>query len=228
MKPEITKNLFSYMKDIPASDPDTKVIEASAVNQDPKTKNLPSLFLKLSQEFHAFTPLKNTLADPVIRDYFSTLRSHNNLAGAKILSSVGGAAEIAKVPILGKWFALKSVLSDIEIARSKVHFQPRYALEQILNEAMVLDEIGYSKHIINIHYYGWFPNDNSSFANRNFVLLDFCTGGDLSSKSLRSTLFQNQSRYQHIVQAGYEMALALNTLRQLGVIHRDIKPRNIL
>lgn len=207
---------------------DTQVLADIPSNPDTRRqKSYQDQFSKLSQDLLYYSPLKQTVVNPSLKDYLASIQCRYSLMGASLLNSTGGAAEIAKFPFMGQWFALKTVLSEIELSR-KNHFQSRYAIEQILNEAMVLDEIGYNKNIINVHYYGWFPNDMSPFSNRNFILLDFCGGGDLSASYLRAALFTKEKRYRSILKIAYEMAQALNTLARLGVVHRDIKPQNIL
>jgi hypothetical protein len=207
--------------------PDTRAVDLAPSGLNSRGGTTSEDFVFLYEKYFSLNPLKNKEKDQSLEEYFSQLNFNYFHMGLQNIGAVGGAAEVYKFNFSGQRLALKTVLSDVEIGRNKSHFQAGYAIEQILNEAMVLDELGFQKNIVNIHDYGWFSPDSGPFAFRNFMVIDFIGGGDLNNRQMRQRL-QGGERYQVILQVAYEMALALNALHHCGIIHRDIKPHNIL
>ncbi len=96
---------------------------------------------------------------------------------------------------------------------------PAEMLEQILKrferEAKSLARLSHP-NIVTVHDYG-------EFDGAPYLVLEFCPGGDL-----RQRLHGKPMEWREAIQLILPVARALRAAHQAGVIHRDVKPSNIM
>jgi serine/threonine protein kinase len=89
---------------------------------------------------------------------------------------------------------------------------------RFLREAGAAGRLSGHPGIVTVHYAGILPDD------RPYLVMDFCPGGSLT----RWLKPQNRASEQRILDVGIRIADALAAAHARGVLHRDVKPANIL
>lgn len=89
-----------------------------------------------------------------------------------------------------------------------------------------IDSLKNEKEIFKVLKGNWFVKATFTFVHENYfcIVMDFMVGGDIGNLLEEyGALDENVSRF-YIAQ----VVMALDSLHKLGIIHRDIKPDNIL
>jgi serine/threonine protein kinase len=103
----------------------------------------------------------------------------------------------------------------VKVLRKRLRSRP-HLVERFLREAQVVAGLRHSG-IVPIHGMGRFPDGNF------FLVLDLIDGGDLTH-----LLKSGPISWTRAAQIVVEVARALQHVHQHGVIHRDLKPQNVL
>src|SRR4051812_27237698 len=120
-----------------------------------------------------------------------------------------GAVYLAEHPLIGKKVALKVIHRELASNREVV--------QRFFQEARAVNKIG-NEHIVEIHDFGVTPE------NDHFYIMEWLDGKTLASALSREKTFPTQ-RALHV---GAQIASALAAAHASGVIHRDLKPDNIM
>lgn len=92
------------------------------------------------------------------------------------------------------------------------------AVAAFLDEANVMAQLSAHPSIVTIHSAGLLPEDR-----RPYLVLEHCPRGNLGTR-FRTETFS----VQEALAIGIQLAGALETGHRAGILHRDIKPQNIL
>ena len=136
-----------------------------------------------------------------------------SIGNYRILSKIGvggmGAVYLAVHPLIGKKVALKVIHRELAGNREIV--------QRFFQEARVVNQIG-NEHIVEIHDFGVSPD------NDHFYIMEYLEGRTLASILTKDGML-NVMRALHV---GAQIANALSAAHEAGVIHRDLKPDNIM
>ena len=131
----------------------------------------------------------------------------------RILSKIGtggmGAVYLAEHPAIGKRVAFKVIHADLAGNRDVVL--------RFFQEAKAVNRIG-SEHIVEIHDFGVTPEGD------HYYIMEYLEGLTLASLLSREKAV-DVVRAMHI---GAQIASALDAAHAAGVIHRDLKPDNVM
>ena len=136
-----------------------------------------------------------------------------SIGNYRILNKIGtggmGAVYLAEHPLIGKKVALKVI--HRELASNKE------VVQRFFQEAKAVNKIG-NEHIVEIHDFGITPEGD------HFYIMEFLEGHNLASVLGHESVL-DVMRALHI---GAQVASALAAAHQAGVIHRDLKPDNVM
>jgi branched-chain amino acid transport system substrate-binding protein len=142
------------------------------------------------------------------------------IGGYEIINKIGegGMAIVyqARDPRLNREVAIKVIkpnFGDITV------FQQRFK-----REAQALAKLGDNPHILSVHNYSEYIEENETEGARAFLVTDYLPGGSLAQK------LQGQPRLsvQDALRISMQLLDALTYAHSRGVIHRDVAPGNIL
>lgn len=160
-------------------------------------------------------PTTKSSAQPLAGDLHSAwavIPAGQAIGNYRILSKIGtggmGVVYLAEHPLIGKKVALKVIHSDLATQREVV--------QRFFQEAWAVNKIG-DEHIVEIHDFGVTPDGD------HFYIMEFLEGISLANVIARGPL--DVVRALHI---GAQMASALAAAHGAGVMHRDLKPDNIM
>jgi serine/threonine-protein kinase len=131
----------------------------------------------------------------------------------RILSKIGtggmGAVFLAEHPLIGKRVALKVIHRELAGNREVV--------QRFFQEARAVNTIG-NEHIVEIHDFGVSPEGD------HFFIMEYLDGRTLAS------VLAHEGRLPVLraLHIGAQLAVALGAAHACGVIHRDLKPDNIM
>jgi tRNA A-37 threonylcarbamoyl transferase component Bud32 len=136
-----------------------------------------------------------------------------SIGSYRILQKIGtggmGAVYLAEHPLIGKKVALKVI--HRELASNKE------VVQRFFQEAKAVTRIG-NEHIVSIHDFGVTPEGD------HFYIMEYLEGQTLAQVLGRDSVL-GVMRALHI---GAQVAAALGAAHAAGVIHRDLKPDNVM
>ncbi|MGN6111276.1 MAG: serine/threonine-protein kinase [Kofleriaceae bacterium] len=136
-----------------------------------------------------------------------------SIGNYRILAKIGtggmGAVYLAEHPLIGKRVALKVIHRELAGNREVV--------QRFFQEARAVNTIG-NEHIVEIHDFGVTPDGD------HFYIMEYLDGRTLASVLAQERVLDSM-RALHI---GAQIASALGAAHAAGVIHRDLKPDNIM
>ena len=146
-----------------------------------------------------------------------------------------GLVEVQTTPLLGvgafgsvyyavlvegaRAVALKAISKERTRAAAQRGGAQQSAQELLYGEAKLLEELAATKHRNMLRFHGWWQDEGFVY-----VAQQLCMGGELPEWLSR------QPAYSETVAAKvmYDLLQALTHCHGLGVVHRDIKPQNLL
>ena len=146
-----------------------------------------------------------------------------------------GLVEVQTTPLLGvgafgsvyyavlvegtRAVALKAISKERTRAAAQRGGGQQSAQELLYGEAKLLEELATTKHRNMLRFHGWWQDEGFVY-----VAQQLCMGGELPEWLSR------QPAYSETVAAKvtYDLLQALTHCHGLGVVHRDIKPQNLL
>ena len=146
-----------------------------------------------------------------------------------------GLVEVQTTPLLGvgafgsvyyavlvegtRAVALKAISKERTRAAAQRGGAQQSAQELLYGEAKLLEELATTKHRNMLRFHGWWQDEGFVY-----VAQQLCMGGELPEWLSR------QPAYSETVAAKvtYDLLQALTHCHGLGVVHRDIKPQNLL
>ncbi len=122
----------------------------------------------------------------------------------------------------GTVYKVRRLLDDRMYVLKQIRITHMNKAEQqnVLNEVRLLARVE-SDYVVQ--YYDSFV-DNSSLN----IIMEYCPGGDLHNKIQQAKKNKTPFPEREIWRIVLELAFGLTALHNLGIIHRDIKPMNIL
>ena len=128
----------------------------------------------------------------------------------QVLSPIGrggmGEVFLAHDARLGRTVALKVLRSDVS--------RNPYAVRQFEQEARAASSLNHP-NIVTIHEFG-------DFDDRRFLAMEYVEGRSLAA------LIGQPAGFRSIVQIGAQLARALAVAHAAGIVHRDVKPENVM
>jgi serine/threonine protein kinase len=137
---------------------------------------------------------------PEIRGYADFAR-----VGRGGFSVVYAARQVA----LDRQVAIKVLLADLE---------EEDQVRRFTNECRILGRLGMHKHVVDVYDAG------VTDEGRPYIVMKFYAGGSLADRLKKA----GPLSASEVVSIGVKMAAALQAAHAIGVIHRDVKPDNIL
>ena len=133
-----------------------------------------------------------------------------------MVQGLSGWEPLARGGISLVWQA--SQLSLNRLVAVKVYQSPSSNRHRLPPEAAIAGSLSNHPGVVTIHDAGLLPD------YRPYLIMELCPGGALG-RWLKS---ENKPTEEHVRQVGVQIADALAAVHRSGVVHRDIKPGNIL
>lgn len=125
----------------------------------------------------------------------------------------------------------RGAFGEVRLVRMKDrHAREIYAMKSMLKEAMIVknqvSHIRAERDILTESENPWIVTLYYSFqdAKNLYMVMEYLPGGDLMGLLIKKDTFTEQETMQYML----EIALAISSVHNLGYIHRDLKPDNIL
>ena len=134
----------------------------------------------------------------------------------KLLGEGGaGRVYLAHDKQLGRDVAIKILTRD--------SYRDRQRMER---EAKLLAEIDHP-HVVKVYDVGTFEQHDRE-SNLPYIVMEYLPGGSATSLTSNSGDTQSQDRFKKLARLIRDAAFGLHAAHQLGLIHRDVKPSNLL
>lgn len=125
----------------------------------------------------------------------------------------------------------RGAFGEVRLVRMKGKYSNEvYAMKSMLKEAMIMkNQVGHvhaEREILIESDNPWIVTLYYTFQDtRNlYMVMEFVYGGDLMGLLMREDTFSEEATKHYVA----ELALAITSVHNLGYIHRDLKPDNIL